>query len=482
MNSFRLTHFHKMILRMLPGPLIGWLSLLMFLLLMQFLIKYLPDLVGKGLPFFAIVELIAYSLAYMVVLAVPMAVLIASLMTFSKLADSRAYTVIKGAGVSFMQIVWPVLIVGFAVTGAMFYFNNVALPESNFRARNLWTDIRQKKPGFELQPGVFYEGVSRYSILVKGINQDTGEVSDVTIYDYTDGSRNRVDIKAESGHIETSEDGSKINIILEDGELHRRHNNYEGSGVDRYERLRFVKHRLSLDISDFVFERSNPTSGRRSDRTMRTSDMVNIVDSLRASVASRRLELYEQTSRLATTKSDARSELTDSLATGYRDASGAGSTYPVIFDGASSRVASATLFRAAQNARTIKSKADNTARVTESQLQRADRFSVEIQKKYSIAIACVIFILIGAPLGLSIRRGGFGTAAAMAVGIFLFHWVALVQGEKLADRGLLDPWVGMWAANIITLTAAIYFTLRVALDARATGPVSTTLLRKLTRH
>lgn len=487
MNSFRLTHFHKMILRMLPGPLIGWLSLLMFLLLMQFLIKYLPDLVGKGLPFFAIVELIAYSLAYMVVLAVPMAVLIASLMTFSKLADSRAYTVIKGAGVSFLQIVWPVILVGFAVTGAMFYFNNVALPESNFRARNLWTDIRQKKPGFELQPGVFYEGVSRYSILVKGIDQETGEVSDVTIYDYSDGSRNRVDIKAERGFIATSDDGSSINITLEDGELHRRHNNYEGTGVDRYERLRFAKHRLSLDISEFIFERSNPTSGRRSDRTMRTSEMVQLVDSLRISAASRRHELYDMMSTLATSTSSAISEdsnsmtstETDTLAT---DSLVTGTLYPEIFKGATGRIASATFFRAAQSARTIKSKADNTSRVTESQLQRADRFSVEIQKKYSIAIACVIFMLIGAPLGLSIRRGGFGTAAALAVGIFLFHWVTLVQGEKLADRGLLDPWIGMWAANIITLTAALYFTLRISFDARATGPVSMTLARKLFRR
>ncbi len=160
-----------MILRMLPGPMVGWLTVLMFLLLMQFLIKYLPDLVGKGLPFLAMVELVLYSLAYMLVLAVPMAVLIASLMTFSRLADSRAYVVMKGAGASFPQIVWPVLIVGFLVTAFMFHFNNVILPESNFRARNLWSDIRQKKPGFELQPGVFYQGVSRYSILVKGIDQ-----------------------------------------------------------------------------------------------------------------------------------------------------------------------------------------------------------------------------------------------------------------------------------------------------------------------
>ena len=465
---------------MLPAPMFGWLAVLMFLLLMQFLIKYLPDLVGKGLPFFAIIELVAYSLAYMVVLAVPMAVLIASLMTFSRLAESRAYVVIKGAGVSFPQIVWPAMLVGIAITAAMFYFNNVVLPESNFRARNLWTDIRQKKPGFELQPGIFYQGVSRYSILVKGIDQNTGEVQDVTIFDYSDGSRNRVDIKAARGHIETGKNGTTINITLVDGELHRRLNNNEGSGIDRYERLRFARHRLSLDISEFIFERSNPTQGRRSDRTRRTSDMVSLVDSLRQSVDERTEELSDLMVDLAKIRSAASSDL-DSVPEGFDADTLAGvKAFPEIMAGASPKIVEATFFRAAQNARTIKSKADNASRIIVSQLQRADRFSVEIQKKYSIAIACMIFMLIGAPLGLSIRRGGMGTAAVLAVCIFLFHWVALVQGEKLADRGFLEPWIGMWIANIITFLAGLYFSLRVTLDARATGAVSRTLLNKIT--
>ncbi|NND72337.1 MAG: YjgP/YjgQ family permease [Rhodothermales bacterium] len=476
MKSFRLTHFHRMILRMLPGPMLGWLGVLMFLLLMQFLIKYLPDLVGKGLPFFAIVELVMYSLAYMVVLAVPMAVLIASLMTFSRLAESRAYVVMKGAGASFPQIVWPVLIVGVIVTAFMFRFNNVLLPESNFRARNLWTDIRQKKPGFELQPGIFYQGVSRYSILVKSIDQDTGIVEDVTIYDYSEGSRKRVDIKASSGHIETGPGGSTINIVLEDGELHRRSDNYEGSGVDRYERLTFARHRLSLDISDFIFERSNPTQGRRSDRTMRTTEMVHLVDSLRQNATRKSEELYDMVSDLALYRTENRTDRS-SVETEFRADSSDSSRvpavtlYPHILADAGPAMVEASLFRAAQNGRAIKSKAENSGRIVRSQLERADRFSVEIQKKYSIALACFVFMLIGAPLGLAIRRGGLGTAAVLAVGIFLFHWVALVQGEKLADRGLLEPWVGMWMANIVTLLIALYFTIRVSTDASATGPV-----------
>ena len=139
--------FHRMVLRMLPLPMVAWLGVLKFLLVMQFLIKYLPQLVGKGLPFLVIAELIVYNLAYMLVLAVPMAALIATLMAFGRLAESNAYVVIKGSGVSFPQLVWPVYLAGILLTGFMWIFNTQIHPEANFRARNLWQDIRVAKPG-----------------------------------------------------------------------------------------------------------------------------------------------------------------------------------------------------------------------------------------------------------------------------------------------------------------------------------------------
>ncbi|NNE69426.1 MAG: YjgP/YjgQ family permease, partial [Rhodothermales bacterium] len=203
--------FHRMVLSMLPGPIVAWLGMLMFMLVMQFLIKYLPDLVGKGLPVLAVAELVAYNLAYMLVLAVPMSVLIACLMSFGKLAESGAYAVIKGAGVSFIQLVWPVLVVGFLMTLAMGYFNNVVLPEANFRARNLWQDIRMARPGFQLKPGVFYDGLDDYRILVRNIPPESpNQLEDVIIYDYTEGPRYRVDIKAKRGRLQTVAGGSLL--------------------------------------------------------------------------------------------------------------------------------------------------------------------------------------------------------------------------------------------------------------------------------
>lgn len=144
-----------MILRALPGPFLASLLTLIILILLQFLMRYLPELVGKGLSFSIIVEIISYNLAYMIVLSVPMSVLIATIYVFARLVQSGGYMVMKGSGVSLFQIIWPVLIVGGLLGAGMTYFNNYMLPEANYRAKNLWQDIRQKKPSFGLEEGVF---------------------------------------------------------------------------------------------------------------------------------------------------------------------------------------------------------------------------------------------------------------------------------------------------------------------------------------
>ncbi|GIV59680.1 MAG: permease [Rhodothermaceae bacterium] len=480
-----LTRFHRMILRLLPGPFLGWLGILMFLLLMQFLIRYLPDLVGKGLPLAVVLELIVYNLAYMLVLAVPMSVLIATLMTFGRLAESNAYAVIKGAGVSLPQLVWPVLVAGALLAGGMWYFNNEVLPEANFRARNLWWDIRKKKPGFELRPGVFYEGLNNYSILVQHIPpDDPNRLQDVLIYDYTEGSRQRVDIKARQGRIRPLEDGQRVDLILHDGEIHRRNRPPSMREPERYERLAFERYRLRLDLSDFIFERSDPDRTRRSDRTMRSAEMLRVVDSLEQSLARERQALLAQTLRLATAR-DTTSHGADRPPALPTVAAGPDTLHraarAVLRDLPRSRQYE-VYDVAVQRARQTRTEIDNARRTLQWQEEQANRYRVEIHKKRSIALACLIFVLVGAPLGLSIRRGGLGTAGALALGLFLFYWVTLVQGEKLADRNLLSPWVGMWAANLVTLVAGLWLVLYVTLDLRATPRLRTRLATYLRRR
>ena len=449
----RMKQFHRMILRMLPGPFVAWLIVLLFLLVMQFLIKYLPQLVGKGLPVPVIGELILYNLAYMLVLAVPMAALIATLMAFGRLAESNAYVVIKSSGVSFPQLVWPVYVVGLLLTASMWVFNTQIHPEANFRARNLWQDIRTVKPGFDLRAGVFYDGIDDYRILVGDIPPDRpNQLVDVTIFDYSEGARFRTDIHAARGYLEPITDGSTLNLVLFDGEVHRKGPPGSGS-LDRYERLVFERHLMRISLEDLNFTRTDPSQGRRTDRTMASSEMIALVDSLELNVEQSRKTLTDLLLDLGTgrlTYEDVGFPIEDearlSLGSLARD-----------------QDTGDAIVRSVRNGRL---KIDGARKEMLWASDRADRFRVEIHKKYSIAIACLIFMMIGAPIGLYVRKGGLGAAAALAVGIFLFHWVSLANGEKLADRGLLEPWVGMWLADIVTGLIALWLTFVVWRDLR----------------
>ena len=469
---------HGMVLRMLPGPILGWLCTLMFLLLMQFLIMYLPDIAGKGLPFFVIVELMAYNLAYMVVLAVPMSILIGTLMVFGRISETGSYIVIKSAGISPLQLVWPSMLVGLLLTIGMIYFNNMVLPEANFRARNLWQDIRQKRPGFELQSGVFYDGLNRYSILVQGMSENTDLLDDVLIYDYTDENRAQTAIKARQGRIRAPEGRSELVLTLFDGEVHRLVRNQRQGLDERYERLAFARYEMRLDVSDFDFERSDQTDGYRSDRTMRTRDMMALVDSFMQSVDKSRRNLAESGLSLVRMRGKLSAggylpsvDTSDSVRASRR----------TVLKSVDSTMHRAIYDAAVTNARSSRTMIDRIRDTIAYEEQRADRFRVEIHKKFSIAIACIIFMLIGAPLGLSIRRGGLGTVGALAAAIFLFYWVTLVQGEKLADRGFLTPWIGMWGANLVMLAVGLWLMVYVTLDLRATRPLRRRLSGKSRR-
>ncbi len=247
--DFRLKRLHWAVLRALPLPFAAAFATLMFLLLMQFLIRYLPELVGKGLPVGALVELVAYSLAYMVTLAVPMAWLIALLAAFGRMSESRAYAVVKSAGVSLGQLAWPAVVVGVGLGLGLAYFNNVLLPEANYRMAGLWRDIRLARPAFELEPGVFYTGLDGYAIRAERIPAGSGGVLEgVTVFEEGGSQAVLVARRARLGVA-----AQQLVMTMDDGEIHRRLPLRDPGDADRYERLAFVRHRLAFDLSDLGF-------------------------------------------------------------------------------------------------------------------------------------------------------------------------------------------------------------------------------------
>ena len=484
-----LTRLHRSLLKSLPLPFAAALVTLLFLLLMQFLIKYLPELVGRGLPFGALVELVAYSLAYMLTLAVPMAWLIALLAAFGQLGESRAYLVAKSAGVSLLRLAWPVAVVGLLLTAGMVYFNNQMLPEANYRMSGLWRDIKVSRPGFALTPGEFYTGVSGYAIRADAIPPDsTGLLVGVTVFEARSAGGGSAVLTADRARLQTQFGGQRLTMLLEDGEVH--HRRQEG-GADAYERLAFARHRMAFDLSSLgSFERreSDGEAGR-TDRSMRTTDMLAVVDSLDRLDAARGDSVRAVIGRGGATPGDATPDLlvqpTDRPAPGtvtiaVRGAGGAapdsaaaptvGLGRPVLV-GLDDPAREAAYDLAAERARVVQYAAESAASAASFEGQQADRYRVEIYKKNSIALACLVFVFVGVPLGLSVSRAGVGVVAALAVGVFLFYWFSLVIGEKLADRATLSPEVGMWAANAIVGVLGAYLVARETRDPAWRDPV-----------
>jgi lipopolysaccharide export system permease protein len=422
----------RIILRAHIGPFLFSFFTLMFIFLLQFIMRFIDQLVGKGLGGWVIAELIAMNLAWMVVLAVPMSVLVATLMAYGNLSSANEITAMKASGTSVIQLMLPSAIAATFLAVFLVYFNNEILPDANHRAKSLIIDIRRKKPTLTIQSGVFCKDISGYSILAGKTFEKTNELLDVKIYDYNN-PESEIILTAKKGNVSFSIDYQNLIMDLTDGEIHE----LNVSDFQTYRRIKFQHHRIAMFVEGLMFERSAEGTFERSDRELSASDMQHSVDSLEKMNteirSSMQMKIREHFSKLLSGNFESHQQKMNN-------------SY-----GPFSRSALNTQFFFG----TI---SNDISRIAYYQNQ-IDEFLVEIHKKYSIPFACIVFALIGAPLGMMVRRGGFGIAATLSLGFFLLYWSFLVGGEKFADRNIISPFVGMWSANIL-LTALSVFLIR----------------------
>jgi lipopolysaccharide export system permease protein len=428
---------YRHILKAHIAPLLGSFFVLMFLFVLQFIMKFMDQLIGKGLSGSVIIELMLMNLAWMVVLAVPMAVLIATLMAFGGLSASSEITAMKASGVSLYRMVLPVLLCAAALAWFMVVFNNKILPEANHRSKTLMMDIRRKKPTLTLVPGLFSQDMPGFSILVRKTFENSNELEGVIIYNHTNPQKNTV-ITAKRGIISFTADYKRLVMDLFDGEIHE----LDNSTLQKYRAIKFERQRLTTVAEGFDFERSGNNAFSRGDREMSVGEMRYTIDSLAKSIneSKRRIKIYN-------------SMLVNKLLTGSVDP----------------RSPEFISWQPIEQYTTIGSQLMYMRTLLDAEYANKDycekltrENETEIQKKYSIPLACFIFVLVGAPLGVMARRGGFGVAASLSLGFFLLYWASLIGGEKLADREFIPPWFGMWMANIALGSLGLVLTYRIA--------------------
>jgi len=423
------------------GPFLFAFITLMLVFLLQFLMRAVNQLVGKGLSPWVIGELIVMSLSWMVVLAVPMAVLVATLMAFGKLSSQNEITAMKASGMSLYRMMSTVIFASLLLTYLLIEFNNKVLPEANHRFKVLMIDIRRTKPTLSIVAGMFSQDLPGYSILARKTFEQSNDLEGVTIYDYTDPNTSVV-VTADEGKVSFTPDYRKLIMDLRDGEIHQ----IDARERRAYRRMKYIKHRIIMDAEGFDFERSSLSEIDRSDRELSAKAMQTIVDSLE--------HVNESAYKRALTSAPPR----PAVIADPRSVQTFGTTLPV-----RQRSIAIALNKTQMTLANI----DNEMMSIEYNQRRIDEYLVEINKKYSIPAACFVFVFIGAPIGIMARRGTFGVAATFSLGFFILYWAALIGGEKLADRGFISPWLGMWMANIVLFIVGLYLTIRMGKETPA---------------
>ncbi len=411
----------RYIIKEIFWPFLFGLVVVTFVLIMDFILDIMNMIIVKGLSAPVILEVFVLNLAWMLALSIPMAVLVAALMGFGRLSADSEIIALKSCKVSFLKLIKPALLISLLLTIFLVWFNDHVLPEANHRARLLITDITRKKPAWNLEENIFLDYFKGYHILVKSVDNKTSKISDITIFEHKNAKAPRT-ITAKKGDIKFSPDGSKLIMNLYDGEIHEP----DPDSPERYRRVEFKRQVLTIEGASSELVRS--ASGTRGDREMPVKMMLD---------ENKKYRLKIQRSE---TKIDSllRNEL-DRLLYISRDRSKYARTFDrnIIGKAPSIRI------------KDILSRIEYEMRSIKTYKRQINSRNVEINKKFSIPVACIAFMLLGAPLGVMTRKGGMATSLGLSLFFFIIYWAFLIGGEELADRMFISGALAMWLPNII---------------------------------
>lgn len=442
------------------GPFLFSLAVIMFVFVTKFIVQYIGKIFGKGLSIGTIIEFIYLNLAWMLALAVPMSVLVAALMAFGRLSSDNEITILKTSGISIYKIIRPALIATIFLTIFMFWFTDKVLPEYNHKARLLFSSISRKKPTLQLEEGI-YMNLGKYSILVEDVERSLGEevidksniidpdyvddradrLKDITIFDRSSSDLQRTIIAA-TGRLVFDKVRESLVFTLYNGEIHE----INTKDYSEYRRLQFTRNVFYIPAPDLVFKRDEDEW--RGDREMN-------IKMMKAEVAKYRNSISNELKKI-------RQDMTvyypapDSIKTWLASET---DNDPVTEISLSNMQSSRT--KALRKTQAVIQRLKSSEKNIDFYRRQIYKYEVEIHKKFAIPFASIVFILIGAPLGIKAKKGSLGVGVTFSIGFFLLYWVFLIGGEELADRQLISPFLAMWMANIIVGSFGVYLTYRV---------------------
>ena len=453
---------HKLVLKSYLGPMILTFFIVMFVLMMNFVWRYIDELVGKGLSAGIIIELMSYAMVNMIPMGLPLAMLLAAIMTMGNLGENYELLAMKSAGMSLVRITKPLIIlVGFIAVGS-FFIGNDLVPYANRKMYSIIYDIRQQKQTLEFQDGLFFNGIDNMSIRVGHQDPETHLLRDVLIYDNRQANGNMNTIVADSGYIRLSDDKRYLLVTLFHGQTYEQARNSQWYTKSTLRHHTFDLQKQIIRMDGFAMGRSDANQFSNS-QTKDISELQHDIDSLELKVNAATTSSYEPLLKEQIfVRDNSVLPQPDSLRVDKRDygnlmAMDSIARLPVrekeeVWDNAR------TL---AKNSRNMFAFDETTAKDALNQLYRS---KVEWHKKISLPVSIIIFFLIGAPLGAIIRRGGLGLPVVVSIIFFVIYYIISLSGEKLAKEGSWDAVYGMWLSTFILTPIAVYLTYKATND------------------
>lgn len=456
---------YKLIIKSYLGPLILTFFIALFILVMQFLWKYIDDLVGKGLQWQVVAELLFYASTTFVPLALPLAILLSSLMTFGNLGERYELVAIKSAGISLRTVMKPLIILSVFISIFAFFFSNNVLPVTNLKFKAILYDVRQQKLAINIREGIFYNGIDGYVMRIGKKDADGVTIRDVMIYDHSKRMGNSNVTHADWGTMKQSGDGDLLELTLYDGYNYDEKMDTRNDKTRPFQRTFFGEQYRIFDLSNFKMLRTNEELFRNHYQMLNLKQLEQATDSLRATFNAQNNALKQ-----TVTKSFAFNQGLDSAA--------------IVLTGSANRPLQklpATDFldlleqfqvyeMALTAARNIRSNVEFSKADLEARQLLIRKHEVEYHRKFTLSIACLVLFFIGAPLGAIIRKGGLGLPLVISVVFFVIYHVISMTGEKSVRAGELGAFPGMWLSSIILLPLGILLTMKATTDSPIFDP------------
>ena len=459
------------LLRNFLGLFLATFFIAIFILLMQFVWMHVNDLVGKGVGLDVLAEFFVYAVASVVPLALPLAILLSSLIAFGNLAEKFELTAMKAAGISLFRIMRPLtLSIALLSVGAFFFSNNV-LPKSQMKLWALIFSLRQKSPELQIPVGEFYDEISGYNIYVRD-KTPKGELLNIMIYDYSSGFENAKVMVADTGRLSSSADKRFLILDLSQGESFENLNQKQqrATGTTKnipYRRETFSHKRIIIDFAT-DFNRYDESMLEDQHVSKNVSQLVHSIDSVQQ-VAQERSR--EQSKKLVQDRYFGRedrvaAELPETITQEERIEYNLDTLWASLSVPRQQQVYRTAIDRA----RNYRDQIEYQSIVLDDSQRYIRKHEIELHRKFTLAFACLIFFFIGAPLGAIIRKGGLGAPVVISVILFIIYYIIDNTGYKMAREALWPCWAGMWLSSFVLLPVGIFLTYKAATDSPLFNP------------